>query len=37
MNSGRGEPRKSSGFSRVGIEAYTRTKSVSLTTSPSLG
>jgi acyl-CoA reductase-like NAD-dependent aldehyde dehydrogenase len=37
MNGGRGEPRKSSGFSRTGVEAYTTTKSVSLPANPSLG
>jgi acyl-CoA reductase-like NAD-dependent aldehyde dehydrogenase len=37
MNGGRGEPRKSSGFSRTGVEAYTTIKSVSLPANPSLG
>ena len=37
MNGGRGEPRKSSGFSRTGVEAYTTTKAISLPTNPSLG
>jgi acyl-CoA reductase-like NAD-dependent aldehyde dehydrogenase len=36
MNGGRGEPRKSSGFSRTGIEAYTSPKAVSLQTSQSV-
>lgn len=30
MNGGRGEPRRNSGFSRTGIDAYTRVKSVTI-------
>ncbi|MEU0991480.1 MULTISPECIES: aldehyde dehydrogenase family protein [unclassified Streptomyces] len=30
MNGGRGEPRKSSGFSRTGVDAYTRIKAVNV-------
>jgi acyl-CoA reductase-like NAD-dependent aldehyde dehydrogenase len=30
MNGGRGEPRRASGFSRTGVDAYTRIKSVSI-------
>ena len=37
MNGGRGEPRKASGFSRTGVDAYTAPKSVSLTTGLGLG
>jgi acyl-CoA reductase-like NAD-dependent aldehyde dehydrogenase len=33
MNGGRGEPRKASGFSRTGVEAYTTRKAVNLRTS----
>lgn len=33
MNSGRGEPRRSSGFSRTGVEAYTALKAINLRTS----
>ena len=32
MNGGRGEPRKSSGFSRTGVEAYTALKAVNVQT-----
>jgi acyl-CoA reductase-like NAD-dependent aldehyde dehydrogenase len=35
MNGGRGEPRKASGFSRTGVEAYTALKAVNVQTSPS--
>ncbi|MFI6284284.1 aldehyde dehydrogenase family protein [Streptomyces sp. NPDC051018] len=30
MNGGRGEPRKASGFSRTGVDAYTRVKAVNI-------
>ena len=33
MNGGRGEPRKASGFSRTGVEAYTALKAVNVQTS----
>jgi acyl-CoA reductase-like NAD-dependent aldehyde dehydrogenase len=33
MNGGRGEPRRSSGFSRTGVEAYTSLKAINLPTS----
>ncbi|HTK14879.1 MAG TPA: aldehyde dehydrogenase family protein [Acidimicrobiia bacterium] len=35
MNGGRGEPRKASGFSRTGIDAYTALKAVNIQTSAS--
>jgi acyl-CoA reductase-like NAD-dependent aldehyde dehydrogenase len=35
MNGGRGEPRKASGFSRTGVEAYTALKAVNVQTAPS--
>ena len=35
MNGGRGEPRKSSGFSRTGVEAYTALKAVNVQTAAS--
>jgi acyl-CoA reductase-like NAD-dependent aldehyde dehydrogenase len=34
MNGGRGEPRKASGFSRTGLEAYTALKAVNVQTRP---
>jgi acyl-CoA reductase-like NAD-dependent aldehyde dehydrogenase len=37
MNGGRGEPRKSSGFSRTGVDAYVSPKSVSFPTGLGLG
>ena len=37
MNGGRGEPRKSSGFSRTGVNAYVSSKSVSFTSGLDLG
>lgn len=37
MNGGRGQPRKSSGFAAVGIDAYTALKSVSLQVGPGDG
>jgi acyl-CoA reductase-like NAD-dependent aldehyde dehydrogenase len=35
MNGGRGEPRKSSGFSRTGVDAYTALKAVNVQTAES--
>lgn len=37
MNGGRGEPRKASGFSRTGVEAYTALKAVNVQTAASRG
>ncbi|SDQ72329.1 betaine-aldehyde dehydrogenase [Thermostaphylospora chromogena] len=34
MNGGRGEPRRSSGYSRTGVDAYTRLKAVNIQTRP---
>jgi acyl-CoA reductase-like NAD-dependent aldehyde dehydrogenase len=34
MNGGRGEPRKSSGHSRTGLDAYLRTKAINIQTHP---
>jgi acyl-CoA reductase-like NAD-dependent aldehyde dehydrogenase len=36
MNGGRGEPRKASGASRTGVEAYTALKAVNVQTAPTL-
>jgi acyl-CoA reductase-like NAD-dependent aldehyde dehydrogenase len=33
MNGGRGEPRRSSGFARTGVDAYTALKAINLPTS----
>ncbi len=35
MNGGRGEPRKASGASRTGVEAYTALKAVNVQTAAS--